>query len=397
VTAFLHSPALQTLHFYIPDDNTGKRVFVGEVKDSLWKGYFALHSNIQTKERVRNSMEENVAKSVRESFLGGLVQDERLEGLEIPNVTESYFINELIAVGIAVGEGKLPKEILEEKMKNLQLRFFESYRNFLTIYSESKLPDIIDKEAQKILKAYEDQDKALAEIQAFFNDENTKHIAQGLHGLVSAFNKMSQANKNFARYQQAMGGKECPECGYINLLGEVYCKKCRHIFVMTSDEIKKEFDVMSSVDFEAEIESGGILFPKHLARLYGNYPKLNQKEISIRDFIGEIDWILALLIRTKLKTEKVLFKETIGQAREQIIHSGWALMDGLNILNVAMNKIRLCLLQFDMAKMQEGWTELLYGARKMMQGSSFYPLIDKQAKEDGLKSDLELKIFDQST
>jgi hypothetical protein len=339
-------------------------------------------------------MEGNIAKSVRESWLGGSTQDDRLAELEIPNVTESYYVNELIAVGIAVGEGNLDRSILDEKIKNLQLRFFESYRNFLTIYSEAQLPEVIDKEAKKILKAYEDQEKALSELLNYFNDGDTRHIAQGLHSLVSAFNRMAQSNKNFARYQQAMGGKECPECGYINLLGEVYCKKCKYIFVMSSDEIAKEFELLSSVDIEMEIESGGLLFPKHLARLYANFARVSRDEVSLREFIGEIDWLLALLIRTKLKTEKVLFKETIGQAREELIHTGWALMDGLNIVNAAMSKIRLCLLQFDSGKMQEGWTELLYGSRKIMQGGPLYPLIDKQAKEDGLKIDQELKVFD---
>jgi hypothetical protein len=340
-------------------------------------------------------MDHNIAKSVKESWLGSSTQDERLADLEIPNTTESYFINELIAVGIAVGEGKLDRTILQEKIKNLQLRFFESYRNFLTIYSESQLPEVIDKEAQKIMKAYEDQEKALAELLLYFEDAETKHIAQGLNNLVKAFNYMSAANKNFARYQQAMGGKMCPDCEYINLPGEVYCKKCNHIYIMTSDEIIKEFELLSTVDIEQELETGGLLVPRHLARLYRNYPKISRAEMSLREFIGEVDWILALMIRTKLKTEKVLFKETIGQAREQIIHTGWALMDGLSIINIAMNKIRVCLLNFDLGKMQEGWTELLYGTRKMMQGGPFYPLIDKQAKEDGIKIDQELKIYEE--
>ncbi|MDQ7823070.1 MAG: hypothetical protein RDV48_09780 [Candidatus Eremiobacteraeota bacterium] len=342
-------------------------------------------------------MEGNIAKSVKESWFGdGVHADSRLIGLEIPNVTESYFINELIAVAIAVGEEKLGKAILEEKIKNLQLRFFESYRNFLTIYSEAQLPEVIDKEAQKILKAFEEQEKALAELLLYFVDSDTKHIAQGLHILVSAFKQMSQANKNFQRYQLAMGGKECPDCGYINVPGEVYCKKCKHVFAMATEEISKEFDLMSTIDMEIEITTGGLLFPKHLANLQKNFLKMTKSDISMREFIGEVDWLLALLHRTKLKTEKVLFKETIGKAREGIIQIGWALMDGLNIVNISMNKIRLCLLTFDLGRMQEGWTELLYGSRKMMQGSQFYPLIDKQAQEDGARMDEEVRFFDEA-
>lgn len=339
----------------------------------------------------------DIVKSVKESWFGGAsAQDERIADLEIPRVTESSLINELIAVGIAVGEGKLEKFILEEKIKDMQIRFLESYRNFLSIYSESQLPEIIDKEAQKIIKSYEEQDNALKELLLYFEDSETRHIAQGLHSLVSSFNKMTQANKNFERYQQAMGGKECPECCLINLPGEIYCKRCKYIYTLSVEEINKEFSLMSTVDIEQELESGGLLVPKHLSNLFGNYINVTRNELSIREFIGEIDWQLALLYRTKLKAEKVLFNETIGKAREGVIQTGWALMDGLNIVNIAMNKIRLCLITFDSRKMQEGWTELLYGTRKIMQGGPFYPLVDKQAKEDGLKIDEELKFFEDA-
>ena len=236
----------------------------------------------------------------------------------------------------------------------------------------------------------------MEELLLFFEDGKAKHIETGLIVIEEAFNRMAVANKNFARYQQAMGGKECPECEYINLPGEVYCKKCKYVFSMPVEEIKKEFELLKTVDLEREIESGGLLFPKHLARLHENYHRMTRNDISLREFITEVDWVLALLNRTKIKNEKVLFKETIGKAREGIIQTGWALMDGLNIINTAMNKIRLCLLTFDLGKMQEGWTELLYGTRKITQGREFYPLIDKQTIEDGKRIDEELKIFEES-
>lgn len=352
--------------------------------------------NSHEKEHPLGEMDENIAKTVKESILGDSTTDDRLADLDIPPVTESYYINELIAVAIAVADGTLEKDILLEKIKNLQLKFFEAYRNFLTIYAESELPEIIDKEAKKILQSFEDLEAAISELLHYFEDESLLHIKNGLESLEASFNRMTIANKNFTRYQQAMGGKLCPECEFINLPGEIYCKKCKFVFVMPPEEIYKEFQLITAVDLEGEIESGGLLFPKHLGRLYDNYHRMSRNDISLREFITEIDWLLALLNRTKLKTEKVLFKETIGKARDSIIYTGWALMDGLNIVNVSMNKIRLCLLTFDSSKMQEGWTELLYGTRKIMQGGPFYPLIDKQAIEDGKKLDEELKIFDES-
>ncbi len=282
---------------------------------------------------------------------------------ELSDLFRSSPVNKLHAPWTGVLEGRLEPALFHERIASEKERFSGIYEKFLQIYEKEPIPENIKEEVERLYSSLSCYGKTLEEMESYFETHDPQVIGSGLGMLNKCMQSAASSHKMFLDFNT----KICPQCRVKNILGKLKCQNCSTFFILTGEEIPREFTSLDTMCKTIPIPKGTFPLAGSLSEAFKNFEKFSSGLLPREKYVEHLDWLIMQCEMSRRKLERAQYSRPPETFQFEDFRAAELMFDAIDSGRDALDKLHDRIILDDTGDFSAEWNKLIQSIHMILQ------------------------------